>query len=104
MLKLIYEHLQFLKIFRKLYPLTPLKRRVRSFEREGERGIGVEGMKIREEVLREGRERKKTRMGKQEGERQRLGRMERGEEMGRIRFQGNRNPFSNSGDATDERR
>jgi hypothetical protein len=54
-LKLTYEHLQFQKFFRGLYPGLPLKG-----EGEGkERGIGGEGMELREvrkELGREGKE------------------------------------------------
>ena len=47
-LKLTYEHLQLLKIFRGLYPRTPVKREGKGFVKEGETGIGGERMEMRE--------------------------------------------------------
>jgi hypothetical protein len=70
-LKLTYEHLRFLKFFWGLYPGPPLKGRGRVLEGEGRRERdmwGENGDKGGEEVIREGRERKKKRNGKEEGE------------------------------------
>jgi hypothetical protein len=69
-LKFTYEHLQFLKFFRGYTPGPPLKGRGRVWEGEGGRDRdrwGENGDKGGEEIIREGRERKKKRNGK-EGE------------------------------------
>ena len=63
-LKLTYEHLQFLKFFRGYTPGPPLKGEGKGFGREGETGIGGEGMEMRKGGRNKGKGKEEERDGR----------------------------------------
>ena len=99
-LKLTYEHLQFLKFFRGLYPRTPVKGEGKGL---GGGGKEREGMEIREGGRNKGgkgKEKEEEGKGGGRGRDRGLGRKERD---GRKREGSDFNVFENSGYATEGR-